>query len=119
RVLKTVKSQHKGDTSSRSFLGQNNLEWRADDQSRADAIDGLAPPGASGGRRQRAQCGAHLPAIRPVATDILQMAEAAQRPRRRGPLRPASQATPLAAVDAERGCQQDPVLATALPFRTE
>src|SRR4029079_1480204 len=66
-----VKSQHKGDTSSRSFLGQNNLEARADDQNRADAIGGVAPPGASGGRlgdwhlstRSRRRAGLHPPRV--------------------------------------------------------
>src|SRR4030095_14655372 len=70
----------------------------------------------SGGRPTRRQCGTHLPALRDLPEDVLQMAAPLRGARRRRLGRPCASAAPLTAGDAGRGGEQNSLPSAALPL---
>ena len=58
------------------------LEWRSDDQSRADAAEQLATQDSAASRHGRSERGPNVPAFRDFPQDLLQMETALRRTRR-------------------------------------
>jgi transposase len=78
-----VKSQDRANTSG-SSLSHSWLEWRPDDEDRADPDNELAVENLATGGGGTAQCGTDLPLLRPVSPSLLQVEEAVRRAREAG-----------------------------------
>jgi len=93
------------------------LRWRRDDKGGAKPVNSLAAEGVrAGGRRWKRRT--RMPALRDFSQVVLQVETAARRARGHRAVRSCADAASLAARDAARSGQQDPLPAAALPLRS-